>query len=129
MTFKGFDMTVFTSWQAQGLTGNAVLEAQRCWLGRLAETLSARLRLDSSQFSIGECLSQLMSGLLQSLVSAEEAVQEQGLPVDALIEEHNLLCEEVLELTERHERGELVGLDLLELLHECLGSHEQYTRH
>ena len=122
-------MTVFTSWQAQGLSGNAVLEAQRCWLGQLAETLSSRLQQDSSQASVGECLAQLMSGLLQSLVSAEEAVLEQGQPIDALIEEHNLLCEEVLDLTQRHERGARVGLDLLDLLHGCLGSHDHFTRH
>ena len=122
-------MTVFTSWQAQGLTGNAVLEAQRSWLGQLAENLSVRLQQDSSAVSVGDCLAQLMSGLLQSLVSAEEAVLEQGLPIDTLVEEHNLLCEEVLDLIERHERGVRVGLELLDLLHECLGSHDQYTRH
>lgn len=123
-------MTVFTSWHAQGLTGNAVLEAQRCWLDQLAGTLSARLHQDSSQFSVGECLAQLMSGLLQSLVSAEEAVLELGQPIDELIEEHNLLCEDVLDLIQRHERGARVGLELLELLQECLGQpDEQYTRH
>lgn len=122
-------MTVFTSWQAQGLVGNAVLDAQRSWLGQLAENLSLRLQQDSSTASVGDCLAQLMSGLLQSLVSAEEAVLEQGLPIDALVEEHNLLCEEVLDLTERHERGARVGLELLELLHECLGSHDRHTRH
>lgn len=122
-------MTVFTSWQAQGLTGNAVLEAQRCWLGQLAETLSARLRQDSSPAAVGDCLERLMSGLLQSLVSAEEAVREQGQPVDTLIAEHNLLCEEVLDLLKRHERGVRVGLELLDLLHGCLGSHEIYTCH
>lgn len=122
-------MTVFTSWQAQGLVGNAVLDAQRSWLGQLAENLSVRLQQDSSAVSVGDCLAQLMSGLLQSLVSAEEAVLEQGLPIDTLVEEHNLLCEEVLDLIERHERGARVGLDLLDLLHACLGSHDQYTRH
>lgn len=122
-------MTVFTSWQAQGLTGNAVLEAQRCWLGQLAETLSARLHGDSSPTAVGDCLERLMSGLLQSLVCAEDAVQEQGLPVDALVEEHNRLCEEVLGLLQRHERGARVGLELLDLLHGCLGSRDLYTCH
>ncbi len=122
-------MTVFTSWQAQGLTGNAVLEAQHCWLGQLADGLSARLQSDSSPAAVGTCLERLLSGLLQSLVSAEDAVQAQGLPVEALVEEHNRLCLEVLELLRRHERGAHVGLELLDLLHGCLGSRDLYTRH
>lgn len=125
-------MTVFTSWHtlAQGLTGNAVLEAQHCWLEQLAATLGSRLHQDSSQLSVGDCLTQLMSGLLQSLVSAEEALLEQGLPIGSLVAEHNLLCLEVLDLIQRHERGTPVGLELLELLQDCLGQpNEQYTRH
>lgn len=108
-------MTAFTPWQAQGLQGRAVIEAQRCWLSQLAETLSTRLHQDSSQPAIGECLERLMSGLLQSLVSEEEAYLELGHPADDdHVEAHNQLCMSVLELIKLHERGEPVGLQLLQ---------------
>ncbi|MCQ4346245.1 hypothetical protein NGA35_02115 [Pseudomonas stutzeri] len=117
-------MTAFTPWQAQGLQGRAVIEAQRCWLSQLAETLSARLHQDSSHPAIGECLERLMSGLLQSLVSEEEAYLELGRPADdSHVEAHNQLCMSVLELIKRHERGEPVGLQLLQLLQGWLARH------
>lgn len=117
-------MTGFTPWQEQGLSGNAVIEAQRDWLSQLAEALSARLHLDSSRHAIGECLERLMSGLLQSLVSEEEAYRELGRPADAQhVEAHNQLCLDVLELIKRHERGEPVGLQLLQLLQGWLERH------
>ena len=121
-------MTGFTPWKSQGLTGIAVIEAQRCWLSDLAETLRARLQLNSSQEAIGECLQRLMSGLLQSLVSEEEACLELGAPVDELhLAEHNELCLQVLDLTHRHERDEQIGLHLLQLLHDWLGRHCEHN--
>lgn len=123
-------MTNFTPWIEQGLRGIAVIEAQRCWLTQLAETLSARLQLNSAQEAVGDCLTQLMSGLLQSLVSEEEAFVELGSPVDdAHLAEHNALCLEVLELIKRHERGELVGLQLLQRLQDWLSQHCDGTPH
>lgn len=117
-------MTNFTPWTEQGLHGIAVIEAQRSWLTQLAETLSTHLHLDSSREAVGECLTQLMSGLLQSLVSEEQAFVELGSPVDdAHLAEHNALCLEVLELIKRHERGELVGLQLLQRLQDWLSQH------
>ena len=117
-------MTAFNPWQEQGLHGRAVIEAQRCWLGQLAEALSARLQQDCSQPAIGECLERLMSGLLQSLVSEEEAYLELGQPADAAhVDAHNQLCMDVLELIKRHERGEPGGLQLLQLLQGWLERH------
>lgn len=123
-------MSAFTSWQEQGLHGRAVIEAQRDWLSQLAEALSARLRQDSSPAAIGQCLERLMSGLLQSLVSEEEAYRELGQPADARhVEAHNQLCIDVLELLRRHERDESVGLQLLQLLQGWLERHwEQSDR-
>jgi len=123
-------MTNFTPWIEQGLRGIAVIEAQRYWLTQLAETLSARLQLDSAQEAVGDCLTQLMSGLLQSLVSEEEAFVELGSPVDdAHLAEHNALCLEVLEMIKHHERGELVGLQLLQRLQDWLSQHCDGTPH
>lgn len=117
-------MTGFTPWQAQGLRGSAVIEAQRCWLSQLAETLSTRLQQDSSQPAVGECLERLMSGLLQSLVSEEEAYLELGRPADDRhVDAHNQLCMDVLELIKRHERGEPVGHPLLQRLQDWLVQH------
>lgn len=117
-------MTAFNPWQEQGLHGRAVIEAQRCWLGQLAEALSARLQQDCSQPAIGECLERLMSGLLQSLVSEEEAFRELGLALDAAhIDAHNGLCLEILNLLRRHELGEPVGVQLLHCLQAWQNEH------
>lgn len=96
-------MTGFTPWQANDLQGIAVIDAQRHWLGHQAEALSLRLHLDSSRSAVGECLGQLLSGLLQALVSEEEAYRQLGHPVDeAHLAEHNSLCLDLLHLIQRH---------------------------
>lgn len=121
-------MNAFTAWQEQGLHGRAVIDAQRGWLSQLAEALGTRLTQDSSQSAVGDCLERLLSGLLQSLVSEEEAFQELGQPADAQhVDAHNLLCMEVLELLRRHERSETVGLQLLQLLQDWLAQHCEQT--
>ncbi|HEY8330754.1 MAG TPA: hypothetical protein VIO83_05450 [Pseudomonas sp.] len=123
-------MTGFTPWKSQDLKGIAVIEAQRCWLSELADTLSAHLHLNSSREAIGECLTQLLSGLLQSIVSEEQAFLELGSPVDAAHRaEHNELCMEVLELIKRHELGDSVGLQLLQRLQDWLALHCAGTPH
>ncbi len=117
-------MIGFTPWQAHDLQGNAVIEAQRDWLSRQAEALSLRLHLDSSRSAVGECLEQLLSGLLQALVSEEEAYAQLGQPVDAQHQaEHNALCMDLLHLIQRHEQGEPVGLQLLQRLQDWLSQH------
>lgn len=117
-------MTGFTPWQAHGLSGIAVIEAQRFWLGQMTATLDTHLHLQGSQQAVGECLEQLLSGLLQSLASEEEAFVELGRPADERhIAEHNELCMEVLELIRRHERSEPVGAQLLQRLQSWLGQH------
>lgn len=123
-------MTGFTPWQAQGLNGIAVIQAQRSWLGNLTKDLEARPQLDSSRQAVGECLEQLLSGLLQSLVSVEEACLELGnTPEELHVAEHNALCLEVLELLQRHERGQQVGLQLLQRLQDWLAQQQEPTLH
>lgn len=114
-------MTGFTPWQAHGLSGLAVVEAQRFWLSQMSETLDAVLH---SPHAVGECLEHLMSGLLQALASEEEAFGELGHPLDERhVAEHNELCLEVLELLRRHERSEPVGQQLLQRLQNWLSQH------
>ncbi|MBV2133675.1 hypothetical protein KRX52_12825 [Pseudomonas sp. MAP12] len=123
-------MTGFTPWKSQDLKGIAVIEAQRCWLSELADTLSAHLPLKDSLDAVGECLTHLLSGLLQSIVSEEEAFLALGSPVDAAHRaEHNELCMEVLELIKRHECGDSVGPQLLQRLQDWLTLHCAGTPH
>ncbi|HYQ38194.1 MAG TPA: hypothetical protein VER09_04560 [Pseudomonas sp.] len=117
-------MIGFTHWKSQELRGLAVIEAQRCWLSALTDTLGQHLPQDHAQEAVGECLTQLLSGLLQSLPSEEQAFLELGTPIDeAHLAEHNELCLEVLELIKRHERGDDVGPQLLHRLQAWLGQH------
>ena len=121
-------MIGFTHWKSQELRGIAVIEAQRCWLSELADTLGYHLPLDSSREAVGECLTQLLSGLLQSLPSEEQAFLELGSPIDeAHLDEHNTLCLEVLELIKQHECGDSVGQQLLQRLQAWLGQHCEGT--
>lgn len=117
-------MLGFTHWKSQALSGLAVIEAQRCWLSDLTDSLDYHLRHDGSRAALGDCLTQLLSGLLQSLPSEEEAFFQLGHPLDAAhLAEHNQLCLEVLELIKRHEYGEDVGAALLQCLRVWLGEH------
>jgi hemerythrin len=121
-------MIGFTHWKSQELRGIAVIEAQRCWLSELAGTLGYHLPLDSAREAVGECLTQLLSGLLQSLPSEEQAFLELGSPIDeAHLAEHNTLCLEVLELIKQHECGDSVGQQLLQRLQAWLGQHCEGT--
>lgn len=117
-------MTHFTPWNAQDLHGIAVIEAQRRWLGTLTEHLSGSLHRRDPRSAVGLCLERLLSGLLQSLVSEEEAFRELGLTLDAAhIDAHNGLCLEILNLLRRNELGEPVGVQLLHCLQAWQNEH------
>ena len=117
-------MIGFTHWKSQELKGLAVIEAQRCWLTDLADSLAYHLSHGGDREALGECLTQLLSGLLQALPSEEEALRQLGRPLDAThVDEHNQLCLEVLDLLKRHEYGDDVGTSLLQRLRAWLGEH------
>ncbi|WP_455233124.1 hypothetical protein [Geopseudomonas aromaticivorans] len=111
-------MCEFNPWQAQHAIGLAAAEAQRAWLNQAARFLGARLEDDTPAPVIGQCLSLLLSGLLQSASCTEEAYQ--GAQREALIAEHNLRLLALVDLIHRHERGEAVGAPLLAMLKQWL---------
>lgn len=111
-------MTQMISWKAQNTaSATAVVEAQRYWLSQVAKTLGTHLQHDSSPELIGECLRVLLSGLLQSAVSVEEACAQSKWPTgEMLIAEHNDRCLKIVALIYQHEQGKAVGEALLECL-------------
>lgn len=111
-------MNGFTPWRAQPLDGRLPDAAQQAWLQQLAEALQRHLHLDRAMQAVGECLERLLSGLPQAAVSIEEACRQQGLPGgEQLVARHNEQCLTILDLLQRHRRGEAVGPQLLHCLH------------
>jgi hemerythrin len=112
-------MNGFTPWEAQRASSASVIDAQHIWLSRLAETLGDHLH--NSIQAVGECLELLVSGLLQSVVSVEEACLEQGFAArERLIARHNELCLAIANLLQRHTRAEPVGPELQQCLEDWL---------
>ncbi len=127
---------LFMPWNEQLEVGIAEIDEQHRWLVDTTNTLHAVLSTGAAQTEeLGEILEQLMDYTMNHFIVEEEIFDRLGYPEsDAHKAQHNVFCEKVMDLLTRHDMGETVGLDALNLLKSWLTNHiikvdKQYVKH
>lgn len=123
-------------WGEQLEVGIAEIDEQHRWLVDTTNTLHAVLSTGEAQAEeLGDILEQLMDYTMNHFIVEEELFERLGYPETAAHKaQHNIFCERVMGLLTRHDMGETVGLDALNLLKSWLTNHiikvdKQYVEH
>lgn len=123
-------------WGEQLEVGIAEIDEQHRWLVDTTNTLHAVLSTGEAQAKeLGDILEQLMDYTMNHFIVEEELFERLGYPETAAHKaQHNIFCERVMGLLTRHDMGETVGLDALNLLKSWLTNHiikvdKQYVEH
>ena len=116
---------LFMPWTEQLEVGVDKIDEQHRWLVNTTNTLHALLRSgEAPAEKVGAILEQLMDYSMNHFIVEEEILQRLGHPEsEAHKAQHNLFCEQVMDLLTRHDLGETVGLDALNLLKNWLTNH------
>lgn len=127
---------LFMPWNEQLEIGIAEIDEQHRWLVDTTNTLHILLSTGSARADeIGQILEQLMNYTMNHFIVEEELFERLGYPESAAHKaQHNVFCERVMDLLTRHDMGETVGLDALNLLKSWLTNHivkvdKQYVKH
>ena len=127
---------LFMPWSQQFEVGITEIDQQHRWLVNTTNTLHALLNTEDAQAQeIGSILEQLMDYSMNHFIIEEELFQRFDYPdSDSHKAQHNAFCEQVMSLLTRHDMGEAVGLDALNLLKDWLSNHilkvdKQYVEH
>lgn len=116
---------VFMPWTKELEIGIAEIDEQHQWLvnltNQLHETMSA---CEPDNERIGDILEQLIDYTMNHFIVEEELFERLGYPeTDAHKAQHNVFCQKIMELLGRHDSGETVGVETLDLLKNWLLHH------
>ena len=127
---------LFMPWNEQLEVGIAEIDEQHRWLVDTTNTLHALLSTEKTQADeVGDILEQLMDYTMNHFIVEEDIFARLGYPeTEAHKAQHNVFCEKVMDLLTRHDMGEIVGLDALNLLKSWLTNHiikvdKKYVEH
>lgn len=127
---------LFMPWNEQLEVGIAEIDEQHRWLVDTTNTLHALLSTEETQADeLGDILEQLMDYTMNHFIVEEDIFARLGYPeTEAHKAQHNVFCEKVMDLLTRHDMGETVGLDALNLLKSWLTNHiikvdKKYVEH
>ena len=132
--YKGGGSMAFMEWSDELATGVHLIDSRHRWLvdttNRLHDALS-----DSppKREFIAEVLNRLMDYTMNHFINEEYLFQYLGYPaLEAHRAEHNRFSARILELLQRHEAGESVGVEVLDslkdwLIHHTMGSDKDYV--
>ena len=127
---------LFMPWSEQLEVGIAEIDEQHRWLVDTTNSLHALLSTGDAQAAeLGAILEQLMDYTMNHFIVEEEIFDRLGYPEsDAHKAQHNIFCEKVMDLLTRHDMGETVGVEALNLLKSWLTNHivkvdKQYVEH
>lgn len=124
----------FMEWSEDLATGIHLIDTRHRWLVETTNRLHDALDDSPPQRAlIGEILNSLMDYTVNHFINEEYLFQFLGYP--ALAEhqaEHNRFTARILDLLQRHEAGEAVGVEVLEslkdwLVHHTMGSDKDYV--
>ncbi|WP_022965183.1 bacteriohemerythrin [Denitrificimonas caeni] len=127
---------LFMPWGEHLEIGIAEIDEQHRWLVDTTNSLHALLSTGDAQAAeLGVILEQLMDYTMNHFIVEEEIFDRLGYPEsDAHKAQHNIFCEKVMDLLTRHDMGETVGVEALNLLKSWLTNHivkvdKQYVEH
>lgn len=121
---RGDERMTFWPWSKELEVGIAVIDEQHRWLVEQTNRLHEALQAGSERELIGEILEGLMDYTMNHFIVEEELFDRLGYPESAAHKAyHNRFTEQVMSLLLRHENGEEVGMDALELLKRWLTHH------
>ena len=127
---------LFMPWGEHLEVGIAEIDEQHRWLVDTTNSLHALLSTGDAQAAeLGAILEQLMDYTMNHFIVEEEIFDRLGYPEsDAHKAQHNIFCEKVMDLLTRHDMGETVGVEALNLLKSWLTNHivkvdKQYVEH
>ncbi len=114
----------FWPWSSELEVGIAEIDEQHRWLVDLTNKLHDAFQAGADDAEIGDILEGLMDYTMNHFIVEEELFDRLGYPeTDAHKQYHNRFTEQVMSLIDRHEAGEVVGAEALELLKNWLTHH------
>ncbi len=127
---------LFMPWNEKLEVGIDEIYQQHRWLVDTTNQLHALLSSGEPQRDqVGTILEQLMEYTMNHFIVEEEIFLRLGYPESAAHKaQHNIFCEQVMDLLTRHDQGETVGINALKLLKSWLTNHidkvdKQYVAH
>lgn len=115
----------FMPWSQDLEIGIGEVDEQHQWLVNLTNQLHAQM--NDGQLNpqrIGDTLEQLMDYTMNHFIAEEELIKRHGYPgADEHIRQHNAFCQQIMALQDRHEAGETVGNEAVDLLKNWLLNH------
>lgn len=114
----------FMPWSDELKVGIEEIDEQHRWLVEQTNILHDALARDSEAGILGEILECLVDYTMNHFIVEEELFSRLGYPEgEAHKAQHDRFCSRVMDLLQRHEAGETVGLQALELLKNWLVHH------
>jgi hemerythrin len=114
----------FMPWTQALEVGIAEIDEQHRWLVEQTNQLHDALQSGASREQIGALLEGLMDYVMNHFIVEENLFIRLGYPeTEAHQAQHNLFSGQVMSLLSRHDCGEEVGADALELLKDWLVHH------
>lgn len=115
----------FMEWSDAMATGIATIDVQHRWLLDLANRLHDDLTKGTATHEeLGQILHGLMDYTVNHFITEEDLFNRYGYPQEAEhIKSHNAFTARTLDLLQRHEAGEAVGMAALEFVKGWLIGH------
>lgn len=115
----------FMHWSADLEIGIKEIDSQHRWLFELTNRLHRAINSNKSdQSDIEDALEQLVDYSMNHFIIEEELFERLGYPEsEAHKAQHNVFCRNVMDLLVRHDRGDIVHTEMLELLKNWLLEH------
>ncbi|WP_447594311.1 bacteriohemerythrin [Aquipseudomonas campi] len=125
----------FMPWTEELQVGIAEIDEQHRWLVDQTNALHDALQASARPELVGELLEGLMDYTMNHFIVEENLFIRSDYPhSEAHLAQHNLFSGQVMSLLSRHDLGEAVGLEALELLkawliHHILKVDKAYVEH
>lgn len=113
----------FWPWSEAFEIGIAEIDEQHYWLVQQTNRLHKALS-ENNNLSVGELLEELMDYTMNHFIVEEEIFARLGYPeTQEHLKQHTRFCEQIMGLLMRHDNGEAVGPECLEMLKNWLTHH------
>lgn len=114
----------FMPWNEALEVGIGIIDEQHRWLVDQTNALHDAVAAGTGGEQVGQILEGLMDYTMNHFIVEEDLFARLGYPEgDAHRAQHNYFCDKVMSLLTRHEAGEEVGLEALNLLKNWLLHH------
>ncbi len=114
----------FWPWSEAFEIGIPEIDEQHYWLVQQTNRLHKALSENSGDLSVGELLEELMDYTMNHFIVEEEIFARLGYPeTQAHLQQHTRFCEQIMDLLMRHDSGETVGPECLDMLKNWLTHH------